>query len=118
MFYFGNPEDSADIFYENAKSGPGPEVSDLPLEGMSEDELRIAFTYLYRTVRQSIEAEASEEILDVVTARYDKAFCLMIERSERFRLAVDQGRHAWVTGYNKETIDKYKRLAREHSSAS
>ena len=118
MFYFGNPEDNADIFCENAKNGPGPKCSDLPVEVMSEEDLRVAFTYLYLAVRQSMEAGASDEVLDAVLARYDKAFCLMIQKSERFRLAVKEGRHSWVTGYNEKTVSKYKRLAKEHSSAS
>ncbi len=118
MFYFGNPEDSADILCENAKNGPGPKCSDLPVEEMDEEDLRIAFTYLYLAVREATDTGVSEETLSIVLARYDKAFCLMVERSERFRLALKEGRHSWVTGYNEETISKYKRLAKEHSSAS
>ena len=118
MFYFGNPEDSADILCENARNTPGPKCSDLPVEEMGEEDLRIAFTYLYVAVKESIATGVSEEVLDAVLARYDKAFCLMVRKSERFRLALKEGRHVWVTGYNREDVDKYKRLARECSSAS
>ena len=111
MFFFGDPNDSADLLIEEAKRTKGPNPPEIPLEEMEEDDLRVAFTYLYIAVSQANRDMVAEDVFLALLAKYDKAFTLLAERSERFKATVDQGGHRWVLGYTEESISKYRKLA-------
>ncbi len=78
---------------------------------MEENDLRIAFTYLYMAVTQANRDMVAEDVFVALLAKYDKAFALLAEKSERFKTAVDQGGHRWVLGHTEESVSKYRRLA-------
>ncbi len=111
MFFFGDPNDSADLLVEEAKRTKGPNAPEVPLEEMGESDLRIAFTYLYMAVTQANRDMVAEDVFVALLAKYDKAFTLLAEKSERFRATVDQGGHRWVLGHTEESISKYRGLA-------
>lgn len=112
MFYFGDPSDNAKLLLDNVKmESTGPAYPEKDLSEMTEDEHRIAFTYYYITYHDARRDGASSEVLDVILAEYDRIFVALAERSEEFRLAVKQNRHQYITGYNKKTVSKYRKLA-------
>ena len=118
MFFFGNPDDSADLLVEEAKRSKGPNAPDLPLEELEESDLLIAFTYLYMAVVQAKRDMVQEDVFVALLAKYDSAFELLARKSEKFKTAVEQGRHMWVLGHTKESIKKYRKLAGLKTSAS
>ena len=118
MFFFGNPDDNADLLVEEAKRTKGPNAPEVPLEEMEESDLRIAFTYLYMAVVQANRDMVAEDVFVALLTKYDHVFSLLAERSDTFKATVDQGKHMWVLGHTKENIEKYRKLAGLSASAS
>ena len=108
MFDFGNPQDTAELFQKAALSGGGPVLPDCHWEEMQEQDLRNAFTYLYRSVRQAREEGAGDEVMEILIEEYDKVFTALAEASDRFRAKVLTGGHQPVLGTTREQVDKYK----------
>ena len=111
MFQFGSPEDTADLLIKEALNGNGPNLPDCHWEEMEEQDLRNAFTYLYRCVRTAIEDDAADEVIDILLAQYDEVFAALAAGSDKFKESVRTSRHQPVLGINREQVDKYKRLA-------
>ena len=118
MFFFGDPSDTVDLLFEEAKRTEGPNTPDIPLEEMEEADLRVAFTYLYMAVAQANRDMVPEDVFKALLGRYDRAFSLLAKKSERFKATVEQGGHRWVLGYTRESINKYRELAGLEASAS
>ena len=118
MFDFGNPEDTAELFQKAAFLGGGPVLPDCHWEEMQEQDLRNAFTYLYRSVRQAHEEGASDEVMEILTNEYDKVFTALAEASDRFKAKVLNGGHQPVLGTTREQVDKYKGIVASCSSES
>ena len=118
MFDFGNPKDTAELFQKAAFLGGGPVLPDCHWEEMQEQDLRNAFTYLYRSVRQAHEEGASDEVMEILTNEYDKVFTALAEASDRFKAKVLTGGHQPVLGTTREQIDKYKGIVASCSSES
>ena len=112
MFNFGNPEDTAELFYQQALAGNGPLLPDCHWDEMEESDLRNAFVYLYRSVRSAYEEGADLEVLRVLVKEYDEVFTALVEVSGTFREAVLRGKHEPVLGFTREQVDKYKGMAR------
>lgn len=111
MFDFGDPQDTAKLFWENAVRIQGPRVPDLPYDEMSEQDLRNVFTYLYISAQDALAEGASEEVVRILIDQYDEVFQALAEASESFRNVVRYNQHVYVGGYSKENIKKYKELA-------
>ena len=111
MFYFGDPKETASIFWDNSINGDGPIVPNLPLDELEEQDLRNVFTYLYRSVKKGLQEGASDEVMAILIEQYDEAFVTLAEGSDRFKEAVRTNLHQPVTGYTKKSVAKYKKLA-------
>ena len=111
MFFFGDPNDSADLLIAEAKKVKGPEAPDIPLKEMEENDLRITFIYLYMAVVQANRDMVAQDVFVALLAKYDEAFALLAEKSEEFKTTVDKGGHRWVLGYTEDSISKYRKLA-------
>lgn len=111
MFFFGDPKDTAKLFWENALKTRGPSLPDCPIDEMEEQDLRNAFTYLYMAARNAIREGVSPEVLEVLMEEYDKAFKALAEASDGFKEVVRSNRHVYIGGYAPENIKKYKGLA-------
>lgn len=111
MFQFGSPEDTADLLIKETVSGLGPALPDCHWEEMDEQDLRNAFTYLYKCVRAAYYGDVADEVLDVLIAEYDEVFAALAAASDDFKEAVRTSRHQPVLGVNREQVDKYKKLA-------
>ena len=111
MFHFGDPQETAKIFWENALRVQGPKVPDLPYDEMEEQDLRNVFTYLYMSAQEALNQGASEEVMAILIDQYDEVFQALAEASESFRNVVRYNQHVYVGGYSKENIKKYKQLA-------
>ncbi len=118
MFNFGDPQDTAELFQKSALSGGGPILPDCHWEEMQEQDLRNAFTYLYRSVRQAHEEGASDEVMEVLVNEYDEVFTALAEASDRFRAKVLTGGHQPVLGTTREQVDKYKGIVASCRSES
>ena len=112
MFYFGDPAETAQMLLDTAKSeGTGPKFPEKDLSEMTETEHRVAFTYYYIAFHDGKRAGVADEVLDVIMAQYDILFEALAKRSEEFRQAVDGNKHQYLTGYNKASKLKYRKLA-------
>lgn len=111
MFYFGSPEDTADLFLKESLNGTGPAIPECHWDEMTEQDLLNAFTYLYRAVKLAYQGDAEDAVLEILVAQYDEAFEALAGVSERFRDAVRTGRHRLVLGVTREQVDKYRKLA-------
>jgi hypothetical protein len=112
MFFFGDPKATAELLWENSKQMDGPNIPDVPLDELSVQDLKIAFSYLYRAVFLAMRTEElQEEVFDALMEKYDEAFAMLAQKSEDFVEAVKNKRHIYVTGYSQETVTKYKKLA-------
>ena len=111
MFYFGSPEDTADMLIREELNSTGPKLPDCHWEEMDEQELRNAFTYLYKCIRTAVLSEVPNEVLNALLAQYDEVFAGLAAASDRFKEAVRTNRHLPVLGHSKEQVAKYKKLA-------
>ena len=111
MFHFGSPEDTADLLFQDTLRGNGPSLPSCHWEEMDEQELRNAFTYLYRCVRNAKESQVDQGVIDVLVVRYDEVFEALAASCDSFKEAVRSSRHQPVLGTTREQVDKYKRLA-------
>lgn len=111
MFFFGNPEDTARLYWRNSTEVTGPYLADAPLDEMSEQELRNALTYARISYKMALQDSADESVVSILLDQYDAVFQALAEVSERFRKAVRGNYCAPITGYNPESIAKYKKLA-------
>lgn len=92
-------------------SGPNP--PDVHWEEMSEKDLRVAFTYCYAALARALRNGADEATIAELTEEYDEVFQGLARASSEFCLAVLSNRHQFLPGYDKVTIEKYKRFAAE-----
>ena len=111
MFYFGRPEDTAQVYWENVVRESGPGMPEGHYDEMSIEELKIAFTYLYGAYRAAIDDGLDEDVVKYMMAQYDELFEILAIASDEFKEIVKNGRHMYLGGYTKENIAKYKKLA-------
>lgn len=78
---------------------------------MTEEEHRIALVYYYIAYHDGRRAGVASEVMNVIMGQYDVLFEGLAKRSEEFKKVVDQNRHQYLTGYNKPTKAKYRKLA-------
>ena len=111
MFFFGSPEDTAQLYWRNSTEIAGPALPEVPLDEMSEQDLRNALTYCRISYKAALEDGASEEVMSLLLEHHDQAFQALARASETFRLRVKNNYCAPLTGYSSESIAKYKNLA-------
>lgn len=111
MFFFGNPEDTAQLYWRGATEATGPALADAPLDEMSEQELRIALTYARMAYKAGAKDGASDDVMEVLLREHDAVFVALAEISEKFRSYVKAGACLPLTGFSAESIAKYKNLA-------
>lgn len=84
MFAFGNPEDLARLMMDACSASDGPGVPDMPIDEMTEDELRILLAYTFMAVRSANMEGADDDTMAVLVEWYDQAFLATAEASEAF----------------------------------
>lgn len=111
MFFFGNPEDTAKLYWEEAGRVAGPAVPGAPLDEISEQDLRNVLTYQRIAIMSAWDDGAADEVVDLLFEEYDRTFAHLASVSESFRDAVEKGRHLVLGGFTRENLDKYRKLA-------
>ena len=111
MFYFGNPEETAQIYWEKALKMSGPRIADVPADEMTPKSLRSALIYA-RAAYSFAEIDLQpQSVLDVLMAQYDELFEIMAMVDDTLRRAIETKKHKYLGGYSRENIAKYKALA-------
>lgn len=118
MFEFGSAETTAQLLKEQAIATQGPAFPEGDWKQMSLKDLEVAMIWNYSTIRLARRQGASDEVMQVLLDEYDEMFEFYAASSESFREAVRKNLHKPVTGVNKESVAKYKRLAGVLPSAS
>jgi hypothetical protein len=111
MFFFGNPEDTAKMYWEEAGRLTGPAMPLAPLDELTEQELRNVLTYQRIAIRAAWDDGAADEVTELLIEQYDQTFAHLAMVSDEFRDAVEKGRHRVIGGFTRENLDKYRRLA-------
>jgi len=111
MFFVGDPEQTAQLYRDQAFKANGPSVPELHYEEMEEEDLRNLFAYLYLSLQKALTDAADDGTIGVLMKDYDAVFQALAEVSEDFREVVRTGRHRYITGYESESIEKYRKLA-------
>ena len=112
MFYFGNPEDSALVYYAELEAQPGwPDYPRKHVDEMGEEELADALTHLNSSWTLAFKTGASQPILDVIESDYQRVFEAMCVNDRAFRKFVHTvGFHC--PGANKQEAKlKYRAIA-------
>ena len=111
MFFFGDPSQTAQLYWENAGYVTGPPLPRKPLDEMTEQELRNVLTYARIAYRNAQNDGAPEEVMSLLLQDHDAAFSALAEASERFRTRVRSNQCMPLTGHSAESVAKYKKLA-------
>lgn len=86
LFVFGDPADAAKLFVDQVmESTTGPAVPDQHFEDLSEEDLRVAMTWLHVAVTRASRHGVDESVLAILVEWYDEVFTALAEASERFR---------------------------------
>jgi len=94
---------------------PGPDVPDVPLDEMSEQDLRNLMAYLHGALSQALMYGYDEEVVGLVRGWHDEVFVALAEASEQFRQRVREG--AVFTPDGPPSRPKYLALTREASES-
>lgn len=112
MFNFGGTEQTVALYREDAGNvfnGPGfPEGH---YSEMDEENLRNLFTYLWIMVKKALRDGAEEAVIETLVADYDEVFLALVEASDEFKRAVEDGAHHTPFGYEPSAVAKYRNLA-------
>ena len=111
MFFFGNPEDTALLYWERAQSLNGPAMPIGHFDELQPKQLRIAITYARMAFSLAEQEEQPREVLDILIDAYDQVFELLAATSEAFLDTIKRNQHRFLGGHSKENVRKYKRLA-------
>jgi hypothetical protein len=114
MFFFGEPEDQAKLYWSGATAKTGPQLADRPLDEMSNDELKIALTYARMACEAAQRDGAPDPTLAILLEQHDAVFEALAQSDEVFRdrvLGKGPGRVIWLGGYSPENIAKYQGFA-------
>lgn len=114
MFFFGDPENQASIYWTTALNALGPELAQVPLDELSIDQLKIALAYARMAYESAQRDMAPDEVLKILLEQHDEIFGYLAQADEEFRgkvLGTKPGRIIWLNGYSAENIAKYKALA-------
>ena len=111
MFHFGKPEDTAAIYWDKAAGVRGPKTPRRPVDEMSLNQLKNALIYA-RVAYSLAETDLqSREVLSVLMAEYDKIFETLASVSPILKDCILENKHKFLGGYERENIEKYKKLA-------
>ena len=111
MFVFGDPQDVATVYYENALSMPGPLLEDLHPDEMTQEQLKVQVVYLRTAAEEAMQDEAGAEVIDILVEWYDTYLQALMDVSPNLRQVVLANRHQYLGGYTKENVAKYKAMA-------
>lgn len=112
MFFFGDPSDTAQIYWQQALNVKGPALPDVHFDDYeNEQDFKNCLTYLRIALEKAVSDNAPVEVVKILAKEYDDFFVVTAEKVESFKNAVRENRHRPVGGYEKENIKKYKRLA-------
>ena len=111
MFFFGSPEQTARVYWEQAVAQQGPPFKEASLDEMTEQDIKIAMAYVRMAWERAFHDEAPQDVIDFLVNQYDGLFERLAVISEDFKSIIGTSKHRWLGGYDPENIAKYKRLA-------
>ena len=116
MFFFGDPEQLAQLYYDNVLASDSRYYNPTKhADEMSLEELRGANAVMTRAWREALREGASQEVLDAIEADYLKVFIPLLVESREFRKFVLTSEHAAVGGSSeKEAKEKCQALAKQY----
>lgn len=85
MFNFGSPEQTYQLFAEQALAVSGPDVAGCPVDEMSSEELKVALTYSLMAYMRAKKQTGDEGVLAVAKSYFDEVWTTMIDTDEGFR---------------------------------
>lgn len=91
MFVFGDPADTAKIWLNMIMDTPGPDIPDIHIDEMSEEELRNLNAWLHAALTHALRHDLDEPATEVLREWYDEVFIKLARVSERFRERVFDG---------------------------
>lgn len=110
MFHFGDPAETAKIYWDRAVKIRGPKAPAKSIDEMSLNQLKNALVYC-RAAHALAETELQpKEVLDVLVAQYDEVFEALASVDSTLRDAVKLNKHKYLGGYGKDNIAKYKAM--------
>lgn len=83
-FYFGDNEQTAQLYLDMMTSETGPGLPDIHFDEMSHLELIDQMVYLGMAARQAAK-DKNEEVAELLHSYYDEAFARVAEIDEGFR---------------------------------
>ena len=93
MFVFGDSADATRLFLDEVvASTRGPALANKHLEDMSEEDLRVAMTWLHVAIDNALRDGADEAVIDLLYGWHEEVFTAVAEASESFRTLFKQGR--------------------------
>lgn len=113
MFFFGEPDQIAEMIKMEFVSGFGPPKSEKPLEEQTEDELRNTITYARAYYNQAIMYGAGDDVVRILVDHHDTVFTRLAEVSKNFRKAVIEGAHTYLEGSTREQAEKYRAIIKQ-----
>lgn len=107
MFFFGDPEEIAQSYIEEALSEEGIEVAAVPLEELDADNALYAVVYVRMAFdRAKNYDDAPREVLDAIIEVYDELFCHLIAVNPRISQQFRIGNHKYLE-HTPENVAKY-----------
>lgn len=113
MFFFGEPDQIAEMIKMEFVSGFGPPKSEKPLEEQTEDELRNTITYARVYCQQAMRYGVKEDVLNILVDQYDVVFTRLAEISPSFREVVLGGAHTYLIPNSNELAVKYNNIVKQ-----
>ena len=110
MFHFGDPAETARIYWDRAVKIRGPKAPAKSIDEMTLTQLKNALVYC-RAAHALAETELQpKEVLDVLVAQYDEVFKALASVDEVLHNAVKKNTHKYLGGYDKDNIAKYRAM--------
>ncbi len=118
MFTFGDPQEIANMIFDNASKTMGPGAPKKDLDEMNTSELRTTLTYCRISYVDAVRDGATDEVVERIIAAYDEVFLRLAALSPQFCNIVVDGSHHPLEGFTKEQREKYLALVEQATSAS
>ena len=116
MFYFGDPEDTAQVYISEAIAEDGPGMPEGALEDLDLQDLRHAFVYARMACQKAIVFDkADRAVIDALIEIYDEIFCHIMARDPETEHNFNIGWHVLLEP-STENEAKYRKMAKMYGT--
>lgn len=115
MFFFGDPRNAVDMFYDNlvfetVSASSAPEMLRLPVDELTEQELRNLLTWVSWAHRKAKEEGLDKEYLEVIERDFVEVMCNLALISDEYATWITGNTARYINNESKEKRLLYKRL--------